>query len=57
VQLEHPPAARGVRFGMTTQEFLTAVYAGSDDTVLIGAVTVLCALIAARLRPRPRPRR
>jgi putative hydrolase of the HAD superfamily len=31
--------AWGARFGMTTQEFLTAVYAGSDDTVLIGAVT------------------
>ena len=40
--LAHMPRfaeAWGARFGMTTQEFLTAVYAGSDDTVLIGAVT------------------
>ncbi len=40
--LAHMPRfaeAWSARFGMTTQEFLTAVYAGSDDTVLIGVVT------------------
>jgi putative hydrolase of the HAD superfamily len=40
--LAHMPGfdeAWSARFGMTTAEFLSAVYAGSDDTVLIGATT------------------
>jgi putative hydrolase of the HAD superfamily len=40
--LTHMPGfgeAWSARLGMTTREFLSAVYAGSDETVLIGAAT------------------